>query len=99
MKRAAIVILGAFIGVLGLLHEVKSEDLSYLSIGPFGTLNNTDSPLVIPNTKAQDLLNVEISPEGGSVKKRKGFRLRILYRLHPLLFMESIIFTIQAVMI
>jgi hypothetical protein len=44
-------------------------------IGPFGTLNNTDSSFIIPSEKAQDLLNVDITPGGKSVKKRKGFGL------------------------
>jgi hypothetical protein len=50
-----------------------AEDVNIQPIGPFGTLNNFDNPLVIPSSKAQDLLNVEISPGGASVKKREGF--------------------------
>lgn len=51
------------------------EDWIPQAVGPFGTLNNTDSPLIINSEKAQDLLNVDITPGGKSVKKRKGFAL------------------------
>lgn len=44
-------------------------------MGPFGGLNNTDSPIAIPANKAQDLLNVDVSPGGKSVKKREGYGL------------------------
>lgn len=44
-------------------------------IGPFSGLNNTDNSAAIPNDKAQDLLNVDLSLGGKSVKKRKGFGL------------------------
>ncbi len=50
-----------------------SDDVANAVIIPFGTLSNYDSPLVISNEKAQDLLNVDISPQGKSVKKREGF--------------------------
>lgn len=75
MKRSSKLILGALIGVLGLFStwNISAEDVNYQPIGPFGTLNNTDSSIVIPNTKAQDLLNVDIAPQGASVKKRKGY--------------------------
>lgn len=77
MKRASKAILGALIGVLGLCStwNIRAEDVAYQPIGPFGTLNNTDGSLIIPNNKAQDLLNVDISPEGASVKKRKGYAI------------------------
>lgn len=43
------------------------------TIGPFGGLNNSENPFVIPSNMAQDLLNVDISEEGKSVKKRSGY--------------------------
>src|SRR4029077_4870551 len=49
------------------------DDVQNAVIVPFGTLSNYDNPLVIENEKAQDLLNVDISPQGKSVKKRKGY--------------------------
>jgi hypothetical protein len=52
---------------------LHGEDYVTGVVGPFGTLNNTDSSLVISPDKAQDLLNVEITPGGKSVKKRKGY--------------------------
>ena len=70
LKRSVLAILGALWGLLGVL---QAEDVTYQILAPFGTLNNTDSSLVIPPEKAQDLLNVEISPGGRSVKKREGF--------------------------
>lgn len=45
------------------------------AVGPFGTLNNKDNSFVIPADKAQDLLNVDITPGGRSIKKRRGFSL------------------------
>lgn len=44
-------------------------------IGPFGTLNNADDPLVLGDNEAQDLLNVEITDQGKAVLKRKGLGL------------------------
>jgi hypothetical protein len=60
---------------LGLVNFSKADDIIYQSIGPYGGLNNTDSPIVIPANKAQDLLNVEVSLTGKSVLKRKGYAL------------------------
>jgi hypothetical protein len=54
---------------------VSAEDVAYGSIGPFGGLNNADSAFVIPANKAQDLLNVDVTPGGRSVKKRRGYGL------------------------
>lgn len=42
-------------------------------IGPFSTLNNADTSFTLASNKAQDLLNVDITPGGKSVKKRKGY--------------------------
>lgn len=43
------------------------------TIGPFGTVNNYDNAYTIPANKAQDALNVDVTPGGKSVKKRAGF--------------------------
>lgn len=72
MKK--LLLLASF-GLLSPWNIALAEDTQYLPIGPFGTLNNTDNSLVIPSQKAQDLLNVEISPGGGSVKKRSGYAI------------------------
>ncbi len=45
------------------------------AIGPFSGLNNADNPATIPADKAQDLLNVDLSLGGRSVKKREGYGL------------------------
>lgn len=50
-----------------------AEDTLKQVIGPFGNLNNTDSSFVIPSDRAQDMLNVDVTPGGRSVKKRKGY--------------------------
>lgn len=42
-------------------------------VGPFGTLDNTHAAVTIPNSMSQDLLNVDITPNGKSVKKREGY--------------------------
>ena len=44
-------------------------------IGPFGNLNNRDNPMAIPNNMAQDMLNVDVTPGGKSIKKRPGYGL------------------------
>ncbi len=41
----------------------------------FDYLNNNESPVIIAASKAQDLLNVDITPGGLSVKKRAGYGL------------------------
>lgn len=43
------------------------------SIGPFGGLNDADNSLIIPSNMAQSLLNVDVTPGGKSIKKRKGY--------------------------
>lgn len=64
-----------FLSSLLLLSLSVAEDVQYTNIGPFGGLNNSDSPLAIPANKASDLLNVDVSPNGKSVLKRKGYAL------------------------
>lgn len=64
-----------FLSAFLLLGSLKAEDILYNAIAPFGGLNNSDSPLVIPANKAQDLLNVDVSPGGKSILKRKGYAL------------------------
>ena len=68
-KREILGFLFLFLGFMPL----RAEDVQIGSVGPFSTLNNYDSPIIIPSGKAQDLLNVDITPEGKSVKKREGF--------------------------
>lgn len=58
---------------LFLTSSAFAVDYGVHTIGPYGTLNDRDNPLVIPANKAQDLLNVDLSPGGLSVKKRKGY--------------------------
>lgn len=63
-----------FLLALGLRSfAFAGEDWQAQPIGPFGTLNNRDSSFAIPSEKAQDLLNVNITPGGKSVFKRDGY--------------------------
>lgn len=71
-KTKSALLLTAALLFFGFAH---AEDYAVQVIGPFGNLNNTDSSFVIPSDRAQDLLNVDISPNGKSVKKRKGYSL------------------------
>lgn len=48
---------------------------NYQAIAPFGGINNSDSPIVIDPKNAQDLLNVDVTPGGKSIKKREGYSL------------------------
>lgn len=59
--------------VLLLAGTAMAVDPIVQNIGPFSGLNNQDSPLAIPAVNAQDLLNVDITPGGRSVKKRHGY--------------------------
>lgn len=61
--------------ILGLITNAPCEDRLFQGIGPFGGINNTDNPLVIGENQAQNLLNVDITPGGKSVKKRSGYGL------------------------
>jgi hypothetical protein len=67
MKKLLLAILTA--SALSFAH---AEDWTPLIIGPFGGLNNRDHAFSMPANQAQDLLNVDITPGGKSVKKRKG---------------------------
>lgn len=49
-----------------------AEDWVPQPIGPFSGINNRDNSYTIPAEKSQDALNVDITPGGKSVKKRKG---------------------------
>ena len=68
MKRVRAFLLAALLS-----SPLCAEDVLTGVIGPFGGLNNSDSSLIIPSNMAQDLLNVDITPGGKSVKKREGF--------------------------
>lgn len=61
------------IASLFLLAPLYAADVIPQTVGPFGTLNNRDSSYTLPADKASDLLNVEITEGGKSVKKRKGY--------------------------
>lgn len=59
-----------------LLVAVGSSAFSdQTTINSFKYLNSNDSSVIIDPAEAQDLLNVDISPSGRSVKKRPGYSL------------------------
>jgi hypothetical protein len=60
------------LGALAVAVTVHAEP-GQIASQKFGGLNNNDSPAVIDDSQAQDLLNVDITPGGKSVKKRSGF--------------------------
>lgn len=69
-SKKAVLMAFAILGVLtGFSYGADSSE----TIGPFGTLNNSDNPLVIDKSKAQAALNVDVTQGGMSVKKRKGY--------------------------
>lgn len=62
--------------LLGLIFSaslVSAQDYQVLPIGPFGGLNNSENSYIIPSNQAQDLLNVDITDGGKSIKKREGY--------------------------
>lgn len=71
MKKLLVGLIAGFLG----LGVASPQDYLTQLIGPFGTLNDADNSLIIPANMAQDLLNVDISPDGKSVSKRKGYGL------------------------
>lgn len=63
-------------GLLGLLLLSSfsfAEDWTSFPIGPFQGLNNRDNSFAIGSNQSQDLLNVDLTPGGKSVRKRKGY--------------------------
>lgn len=51
----------------------SAEEFKTITIGKFLGLNNTDTSVIIPDGQSPDLLNVDATPGGVSVKKRKGY--------------------------
>ncbi len=70
MKKLLLALL--FSSALGF---ARAEETGMQVIGPFGGLNTTDNPAIIAANQAQDLLNVDITEGGRSVKKREGLNL------------------------
>lgn len=66
-------ILVASLALGGFVYGADAPQMQ--SIGPFGGLNTNISPEAIDATQSPDLLNVDISPGGKSVKKRQGYGL------------------------
>lgn len=55
------------------LSFAQAEEFKKIVIGPFGGLNNRDNPIAIPATNSQDLLNVDVTSGGKSIRKRPGY--------------------------
>lgn len=62
----------AFLLVLSLSANVFAEQVSSTK---FRGLNNNESSVIIDPSYAQDLLNVDVTPGGQSIKKRSGYGL------------------------
>lgn len=73
MKMKRINLIAFFLASLLSISLLHGDDWFPQPIGPFGTLNNRDNSFAIAADKSQDLLNVDISPGGKSVKKREGY--------------------------
>lgn len=71
--KASILRFAGLFCLLGSSTLFAGEDWQPQVIGPFGTLNNSDNSYAIPSTSAQDLLNIDLLPEGKSFKKRDGY--------------------------
>jgi hypothetical protein len=54
---------------------VSSAGAEQVSLSKFGGLNNNESSVIIDQSQAQNILNVDITPGGKSVKKRSGYGL------------------------
>jgi hypothetical protein len=71
LKKVTLFFTSLLILVCGLCFA--GEDWVPQIIGPFLGLNNRDNSFVIGSQNAQDLLNVNVTPGGKSVFKRKGY--------------------------
>lgn len=65
--------LNKFLAIVALLAGVVHAD--QIATSSFKYLNSNESPAIIDPAEAQDLLNVDITPGGKSVKKRQGYAL------------------------
>lgn len=65
MKRFALVIASFLLST--------SLGAETVSLSKFSLLNNNQPSVVIDPSEAQDLLNVDVTPQGKSVKKRSGY--------------------------
>lgn len=63
------------IAILCVVFACGSAKAGDIVIGAFSGLNSQDSSLTLNPSEATDILNVDITPGGKSVKKRKGFGL------------------------
>lgn len=59
--------------LLFILPAVLKAD--QVAVSSFKYLNNNENPIIIDPSTAQDLLNVDVTPGGKSVKKRSGYGL------------------------
>lgn len=69
LKRSKTLFLALFLG----LSSLWAADWQPAPIGPFSGINNRDNSYAIPAQNAQDALNVDLTPGGKSVRKRKGY--------------------------
>lgn len=75
IPRTVCAVAGFFFVSILPLSPAHAETVETQVIGPFGTLNTQDNPAIIGANEAQDMLNVDITPSGRSIKKREGLSL------------------------
>lgn len=70
-KALKSVFLASLLSILGGLNLQADQ----IAVNSFKYLNSNENPTIIDSAEAQDLLNVDITPGGKSVKKRAGYGL------------------------
>lgn len=61
---------------IGIIVYIASPVLAdQIAINKFRGLNNNENSLIIDNESAADLLNIDVTPGGKSIKKRSGYGL------------------------
>jgi hypothetical protein len=65
-------ILKKLFGLLLLATVAYGEQIA---VSQFSYLNNNESSVIIEPSQAQEILNVDVTPDGKSIKKRKGYGL------------------------
>ena len=66
-------LIGPIVALLFALAAPAAAD--QIALDSFGYLNNNESAAIIGQEEAQDLLNVDVTPNGKSIKKRSGYGL------------------------
>lgn len=62
-----------FLAALLIFGVASASCAEEARISSFGLLNSNEAPPIIGPQQAQDLLNIDVTPDGKSVKKRSGY--------------------------